>query len=475
MNTFVNSIKNGSTPDTKTTNGMGAHSNTGSALVDLFSMVGASRDSTREAINTFDRALKVDKILAAKILLWARDIREGAGERLVPREMLKFLENRDPELLIRLLPKLPELGRFDDLLIFTNPDVKDAAMSLFATELKNGNGLCAKWAPREKSANRKQALELMKFMGLSPKQYRRLIVETTNVVETKMCSNEWNDINFSHVPSVAHSRYKKAFMKNAPGAYGSYVSALVKGAPEVKINAGAIFPHDVIKDVLRNDISQDQKDVINAQWKALPNFMGDGHQALAIVDVSGSMTCPVGGLTGVTCMQVAISLGLYVSDKNSGSFKDLFLTFSTSPDFVHLTGDICSKMKQMSKAKWEMSTNLEAAFDRILRHAVENEVPAEDMPSTLLILSDMQFNQCVKNSTASTMIKEKYKAAGYQIPSVVFWNLKDYGNRPAKSSTPGVALVSGFSPTILKTVLGREIVSPYQTMLDTVNVPRYEF
>ena len=70
MNTFVNSIKNGSTPDTKTTNGMGAHSNTGSALVDLFSMVGASRDSTREAINTFDRALKVDKILAAKILLW---------------------------------------------------------------------------------------------------------------------------------------------------------------------------------------------------------------------------------------------------------------------------------------------------------------------------------------------------------------------------------------------------------------------
>jgi hypothetical protein len=174
-------------------------------------------------------------------------------------------------------------------------------------------------------------------------------------------------------------------------------------------------------------------------------------------------------------MQVAISLGLYVSDKNSGSFKDLFLTFSTSPDFVHLTGDICSKVKQMSKAKWEMSTNLEAAFDRILRHAVENEVPVEDMPSTLLILSDMQFNQCVKNSTASTMIKEKYKAAGYQIPNVVFWNLKDYGNRPAKSSTPGVALVSGFSPTILKTVLGREIVSPYQTMLDAVNVPRYEF
>lgn len=475
MNTFVNSIKSDSVSDTETTNGMLAHLSTNSALVDLFSSIGASRSNSSEAINMFERAYKVDPILTAKILLWARDVREGAGERTIPREMLKFLENRDPELVIRLLPMLPELGRFDDLLIFGNQKVKKAAMSLFADALRSGSGLAAKWAPREKSANRKQAIELMQFMGLTPKQYRRLIVESTQVVETKMCANEWFEIDFSHVPSVAHSRYKKAFTKKAPSEYSAYVSALTKGTPGVKINAGAIFPHDVIKDVLHGNTTHEQKDVINAQWEALPNFMGDGHNALAIVDVSGSMSYPVGGLTGITCMQVAISLGLYVSDKNSGPFKDLFLTFSTSPEFVHLTGDICSKVKQMSKAKWEMSTNLEAAFVRILRHAVENEVPAEDMPSTLLILSDMQFNACVKNSTASMMIKEKYKAAGYQVPNVVFWNLKDYGNRPAKSSTPGVALVSGFSPTILKTVLGRNIVSPYQTMLDTVNIPRYEF
>lgn len=474
MNKFTTSIKNGSAPDTTTTNGMLAHSKTGSALVDLFSSIGASRDSVREAVNTFERALNVDAILAAKILLWARDVREGAGERNVPREMLKFLENRDPELVLRLLPKLPELGRFDDLLVFGNPKVKKAALSLFADALRSGSGLAAKWAPREKSANRKQAIELMQFMGLTPKQYRRLIVEATQVVETKMCANEWSEINFSHVPSVAHSRYKKAFAKNAPEAYGSYVTALVKGTPDVKINAGAIFPHDVIKYVLRGSIAQEQKDVINAQWEALPNFMGDGHNALAIVDVSGSMSCSVGGLTGVTCMQVAISLGLYVSDKNSGAFKDLFLTFSDSPEFVHLTGDICSKAEQMSTADWAMSTNLEAAFKRILRHAVENEVPVEDMPSTLLILSDMQFDACVENSTASTMIKKAYTRAGYSIPNVVFWNLKDYGNRPAKSSTPGVALVSGFSPAILSSVLGREIKSPYETMMDVIGNPRYD-
>lgn len=135
MNTFVNSLKNGSAPDTQTTNGMGAHSNTGSVLVDLFSMVGASRDSVRAVIDAFERALNVDKNIAAKILLWARDVREGAGERMIPREMLKFLENRDPELVLRLLPKLPELGRFDDLLIFGNPKVKKAAMSLFSGAL----------------------------------------------------------------------------------------------------------------------------------------------------------------------------------------------------------------------------------------------------------------------------------------------------------------------------------------------------
>ena len=472
MNKFTTSIKNGSTPDTTTTNGMGAHSKTGSALVDLFSSIGASRDSVREAINTFERALNVDAILAAKILLWARDVREGAGERNVPREMLKFLENRDPELVLRLLPKLPELGRFDDLLVFGNPKVKKAALSLFADALRSGSGLAAKWAPREKSANRKQAIELMQFMGLTPKQYRRLIVEATNVVETKMCSNEWSEINFSHVPSVAHSRYKKAFAKKAPEAYGSYVTALVKGTPGVKINAGAIFPHDVIKNALSN---QSLSDVIDAQWAALPNFMGDGHKALAMVDVSGSMTCSVGGISGTTCMQVAIALGLYVSDKNSGPFKDLFLTFSTRPSFVHLTGKITDKIQQMSRAKWDMSTNLEGAFEAILDHAVQNDVPAEDMPSTLLILSDMQFNACVRGATATDMIKKAYTRAGYSIPNVVFWNLKEYGNRPAKSSTPGVALVSGFSPAILSSVLGREIKSPYETMMDVFGNSRYDF
>lgn len=472
MNKFTTSIKNGSTPDTTTTNGMGAHSKTGSALVDLFSSIGASRDSVREAINTFERALNVDAILAAKILLWARDVREGAGERNVPREMLKFLENRDPELVLRLLPKLPELGRFDDLLVFGNPKVKKAALSLFADALRSGSGLAAKWAPREKSANRKQAIELMQFMGLTPKQYRRLIVEATNVVETKMCANDWNDINFSHVPSVAHSRYKKAFAKKAPEAYGSYVTALVKGTPGVKINAGAIFPHDVIKNALSN---RSLSDVIDAQWAALPNFMGDGHKALAMVDVSGSMSCSVGGISGTKCIQVAIALGLYVSDKNSGPFKDLFLTFSTRPSFVHLTGKITDKIQQMSRAKWDMSTNLEGAFEAILDHAVQNDVPAEDMPSTLLILSDMQFNACVRGATATDMIKKAYTRAGYSIPNVVFWNLNEYGNRPAKSSTPGVALVSGFSPAILSSVLGREIKSPYETMMDVIGNSRYDF
>ena len=472
MNKFTDSIKNNNIPDTTTTNGAGAFSTTNSSLVDLFALIGASRDSVSGAVTAFDRAYRSDKVLAAKILLWARDVRGGAGERNIPRELLKFLENRDTELLVRLLPKLPELGRFDDLLIFTNPIAKNAAMSLFSDALRNGNGLCAKWAPREKSANRKQAIELMQFMGLTPKQYRRLIVEATQVVETKMCSKDWNDINFSHVPSVAHSRYKKAFTKNAPEAYGSYVTALVKGTPGVKINAGAIFPHDVIKNAMSN---RSLSDVIDAQWAALPNFMGDGHKALAMVDVSGSMSCSVGGISGTTCMQVAIALGLYVSDKNSGPFKDLFLTFSTRPSFVHLTGKLTDKLQQMSRANWDMTTNLEGAFEAILDHAVQNDVPAEDMPSTLLILSDMQFDACVRGATATDMIKKAYTRAGYSIPNVVFWNLKEYGNRPAKSSTPGVALVSGFSPSILSSVLGREIKSPYETMMDVIGNSRYDF
>jgi hypothetical protein len=213
-----------------------------------------------------------------------------------------------------------------------------------------------------------------------------------------------------------------------------------------------------------------------AQWDALPNYVGDA-SILPIVDVSGSMTCPAGKNTDVRCIDVAVGLGLYLADKNKGVFKDTFLTFSGRPDLVTLKGNIVQKVDQMVKSKWEMNTNLHAAMDKILSVAVSGNVPQSDMPKMLLILSDMQFDQCARfDDSAMAMIERKFEAAGYTVPQIVFWNLNASDNVPVKADKSGAALVSGFSPSIMKALLSADLdqFTPEGIMLKTVMVDRYK-
>jgi hypothetical protein len=189
------------------------------------------------------------------------------------------------------------------------------------------------------------------------------------------------------------------------------------------------------------------------------------------------MTSSVGGGGATRCIDVAVGLGLYLADKNKGAFKDTFLTFSDKPDLVTLKGDILQKLDQMVKSDWEMSTNLHAAMNKILSVAVKGNVPASDMPKMLLILSDMQFNQCAKfDNSAMEMIERKFDEAGYTVPQIVFWNLNASDNVPVKADKSGAALVSGFSPSIMKALLSADLdqFTPEGIMLKTVMVPRYD-
>jgi hypothetical protein len=294
-----------------------------------------------------------------------------------------------------------------------------------------------------------------------------------------MCAKTWDEINFSHVPSVAASRYKKAFNRNTP-MYAAYVESLVKGDnPEVKVNAAAVYPYDVLKGRINSygvTFDKTETDLIQKQWEALPNFVGDAN-ILPLVDVSGSMTCAAGKNTKLSCLEVAVSLGLYLADKNTGKFKDTFLTFSNKPELLHLKGNINQKIDQMVKSKWEMNTDMIAAFKKILDVAVQGNVPQNEMPSMVLILSDMQFDQCVEyDDTALQAIERTYRNAGYEMPKVVFWNLNSsYGNAPVKFNESGTALVSGFSPAIVKPLLSGDMDSftPEAVMLKTIMDDRY--
>lgn len=482
-NTFANAVRN--TPNvTTTTNGIAAYTSTCRANVDLFGKLGASRG--KDITQLFNLALIEDSELAIRISLWARDVRSGAGERKLFRDILQHLESVNPDYLLNtnLLRKVPELGRFDDLLVFKTDRVKGLAFSIIREALEAGNGLAAKWMPRKGAL----AVELRNFFGWTPKFYRKTLVRLTKVVETQMCNREFEAINFSHVPSLAMSRYTKSFAKRAPEAFTAFKEALKQGDPKVaKVNAGAVYPYDIIKTVNYGDSA-----IADAQWDALPNYIGDAN-VLPLVDVSGSMTCRAGAANGkgvaTSCLDVAVSLGLYCASKNKGAFKDLFLTFSTDPEFITLKGTLSQRYQAMARSNWAMSTNLEKALTKILDLAVKNRVPATDMPTALLIMSDMQFNNCVGTSTgrygstsavnprAIEMIKQKYNAAGYESPAVIFWNINSQGNVPVSYDESGTALVSGFSPSIMKSVLAADLnnMTPEGIMRKTVMAERYDF
>ena len=468
MSTLFNAVNN---TNAFTANGAATLKSSLSPLVDLFFVIGASRG--KDIRQMFRAAYGIDKNLAARQLLWARDARGGAGERQTFIELTKYLAGFDKELASRILLRVPELGRWKDLVSFFETELEEEAMSLIAVGLANGDGLCAKWMPRKGPS----AARLRRFLELDARSYRKLLVSMTNVVETKMCAKDWNSIEFGKLPSLASARYQKAFGRNAGEAYTAYINALEKG--EAKINAGAVFPYDVTKSLYRGNQA-----VANAQWKALPDYCdGSTERVLPVIDVSGSMGVPAGKSMSVTCMEVAIGLGLYISERMAGAFKDQFITFSERPQMHKVSGDLASRVNQIRRSDWGYNTNLQAVFDLVLSAAVKNCVSESEMPTKLIILSDMEFDQACgsrayrsQGSTNFQEIERKYAQAGYKRPDIIFWNLNAReGNCPVTSGEAGTALVSGFSPSLMRSILSGKNVTPYDIMLETIGVSRYDF
>lgn len=477
MNAFTNAVRNNQVIG-ETGNGGVTFNTTNSYVLDFFSAAG-NRNVVLD--KEFDLAFKEDPKLAYRVALWARDIRSGAGERQTFRNILKHLEKHYREDLIKLLPKIPEVGRFDDLLIFEDDTVKVYAFGIYREALNDKNGLAAKWAPRKG----KVALELRNFLGYTPKQYRKTLVNLTKVVENQMCSREWDKINFDHVPSLASARYQKAFYRHCGEAYAEYKKGLTTvkedGTTVRKINTGAVYPYDIVKSFRHGD-----RTVSKAQWNALPNFLGDD-KILPVVDVSGSMSAwdfygysnKKGKNPTFTPMDIAISIGLYCADKQTGPFSGAFMTFTNTPKLKMLSGDFGAKVNQIAR-EVGYNTDIQAAFREILNVARLNNVPQADMPKILLVLSDMEFDPSVvgNNSvTAFNAARIMFEQAGYVLPKVVFWKINGRSdNSPVQQHESGTAIVSGFSPAIFKSILkgNLEQFSPQQIMLDTLSNPKYD-
>jgi hypothetical protein len=465
MNRFVKQATDYATTTT-TDNGMKAYTTTYNSCVDLFFAIGASRG--KDIIPAFTRAYAEDKRMATRIALWARDIRGGAGERKLYRDILEFLSTNDPSQARKLLKITAEVGRWDDILsekLLTSPIGNDiiALVSTVLDQRTAGCVLLAKWMPRKG----KTASILSKGMGLTAKQYRKLLVGLTNVVETDMCSKNWKGIVYPHVPSKAMKNYAEAFKRNDGTRFESYVQSLVKGTE--KINAKTLYPYEIISNIRDKRVAQ-------AQWDALPNYIGNS-PVLTMVDTSGSMET---GSASVRPIDVAVSLGLYTATKNTGVFANLFLTFSGEPEFVSINphDSIDMQVSKIRTAHWGMNTNIRRALELILSTAIKGDVPNHEMPKTLVIVSDMQFDGCCEGAseTAFDFMSRRFADSGYSLPNIIFWNVNHRDNVPVRFNQQGVALVSGFSPAIFNSILKNpEDINPIAVMKSTVNVDRYDY
>lgn len=479
-----------------TENGAETFDTSANANVDLFFTVGALRGQPVDKLyRYFAKAFGENPYIATRIMLWARDVRGGAGERKIFRDLLKWLEVNDPDVLSLVIPKVPEIGRWDDLLVLETSSAKTQAFDFIAEALNAGDGLAAKWMPRKGPI----AGALRSHLGLSPKSYRKLLVGLTNVVETQMCAKNWESINYQHVPSLAQSRYRKAFYKHDELRYTefgakakAYAEAVASGdtakiasTEKVKINAGAVYPYDVLKNYISvngmerigtsiSSLKNDALDTVRAQWLTLPNYVGN-KLMLPMIDLSGSMWSAIDG--NLKVIDVSVSLGLYLANKNTGPFHNMWLGFSDNPTLVHLKGeDVMSHLQQINNIQVGYSTNVEAGFKKILDFAIQNKIPQEDMPEILAVLSDMEFNQMQRGGTAFETVKALYAKAGYKMPTLVWWNLQSRGNGnvPVKADEAGNILVSGFSPTIAKSFMSGDGITPQEIMMKVIMDSRYD-
>jgi hypothetical protein len=452
-----------------TANGAVAMKATGSALVDLFFNIGAARKNPDGIIKNWEDAYLADSKVATAILLWARDIRHGgAGERKVFRTIVKHLAEVDEALATRVVALIPKIGRFDDLRVFYGTDLEKASCQIWAKALTEGDAIAFKWTDRSDKV-------LRNFMGFrNEAEFRKYISKGRKgtIVETAMCNKDWSSIEYGKLPSVAGARYAKAFKKNDEARYTKFITA-----KDTTVNTKALFPHDVFRAYKYGG----QADAASKYWDNLPKMEVAGN-ILVMPDVSGSMCCPCSGK--IQCIDVAVSLGAYLAQQCQGNFHNKLITFSDEPTLVKIPNkkDIKEIFGFIERMQWGGSTNFEGAFHAILEDAVRNKVPQSEMPSHLLVLSDMQFNPGYLDGTMSfygdsvrkkkTMhkgMKEAFEEAGYKLPKVIYWNLNGaYGNFPTVKTEKDVAMVSGFSPAVLKAVLAAKEFTPQQVMMEAV-------
>lgn len=488
---MINELKNEANK-TRTENGAATLKSSGDYCLDLFASVGALRNADdTEIVNRFIRAFTENPDLAMKILFFARDVRGGLGERRVFRIILAWLAVNKSETVKRNIEFIAEYGRWDDLTVLLGTPCEDEAVSLIYRTLRSdlenmSNGgevsLLAKWLPSVNTSNRetvKTAKKLAGKLGLSEAEYRKTLSSLRayiKIIENNLRERDYS-FDYEKQPSKALFKYRSAFLENDAERYKSFLERVNLG--EAKMNTGTLMPYELIRPICRLgidnrdfDVSSEELEVINTTWEALGKIK-NGRNDLAVIDTSGSMYWSGDPKPA----SVAISLGIYFAENNTGHFGNHFIEFSENPRLIELKGDtFTDKVRYIETFNEIGNTDIQKVFELILNAALNNNVPQSELPETLYIISDMEFDYCVENADMTNFeyAKKLFEENGYKLPNIVFWNVQSRNTQvPVKKNEQGVALVSGCTAKLFEAVMNGEL-DPYEFMLSAVCTERYE-
>jgi hypothetical protein len=464
----------------QTGNGAPAFEHSTNHLLEFFSKGGSIKGKetyyTEKAVDNVELFKAAwytgDKENALKLLFWVRDCRGGAGNRKTFRDAIKWLADTDSEWVEANVQLIPIHGRWDDLASLYNTPCEKAALTLWADAIisndPNITPLAAKWADR-------QDFKLRKHMDMSPKAFRKLVVARTGwIVETAMCENAWSEIAFSKVPSVAGARLRKAFKAHQQLRYEQWCLDL---ASSKKINTSVLFPHDIVR-LVKSTVDEDAafETLVETMFETLPNYITDPNvKIMPICDFSGSME-QVNVSGKITAMDVSLALGMYCSDRlgKDNPFYRKLIPFSTDAKLCSWRDKkVLTGIREIPD-RYVGSTNLKSALNILLDSAIMWNIKPDQMVTTLLILSDMQWDCAIDHGDTDVIehCMDKWVKAGYKKPQIVFWNMHSYSGQPARAGSKDTAMISGFSPAILKTVLSNSGMDPVKVMMETIS--KYE-
>lgn len=464
MSLLEEMLKNSTIENTK---GGKYYATTYNSNLDMFSML--SRETSEDKVLTmFKSAYAEDKKLSVANLLYLLDIRDGKGERRLFKICFKWLCNNDKEYAIKVLNLIGELGRYDYILEGLHTPIEKEVIDLIDTQLKEDYNseypsLLAKWLP-SRGQNRKY---LTVKLNLTNKQYRKILSKIRarlNLIETSLCNKEYSGIDFEKVPTKAMLKYRKAFQRHCEDEYSEYLDKASNG--EKKINTKGLFAYEIISKIYGKHVNKNEENLYQAMWEQQKDVLNgyDGN-ILVMADTSGSMTWSGSG--NAQPIYSSIGLALYIAERNKGAFKDYYMTFSSRPLLQKVTGKtIVDKVHNVKSIVQD--TDIDKAFELLLETAKVNNIPEEEMPTHIIIISDMEFDNGVysKGGTNFSGWKKAFEESGYKLPKIVFWNVSgDVMGTPTTKFENDVAMINGFSTSVFENILNLENLTPENVML----------